>query len=69
MTHLIPSTSNEYIAKGILPEILHELSKILNFTYTVYKPSHGKWGTVHNNGSWNGLVRDLINETYDIGKK
>ena len=39
----------------------------MNFTYQVTKPPDNKWGTLTKDGSWNGLVNELINKRADIG--
>ena len=36
--------------------LLKEVSKLLNFTYTIVNPEDGKWGHIEADGTWSGLV-------------
>ena len=38
------------------------LSEMLNFTYTLYEVEDGKFGSQNNDGTWNGLVGDIVQE-------
>ena len=40
----------------------------MNFTYTVKKPPDGSYGAIKSDGSWSGLVGELIKKKADIGK-
>ena len=40
----------------------------MNFTYEVTKPPDNKFGGITKDGSWNGMVKELINKRADIGK-
>ena len=52
---------------GIVPDILDEISKMLNFTYSKAFARDGNWGTVNlETGQWNGLIRDLLDDVVDI---
>ena len=52
---------------GIVPDILEEISKMLNFTYSKTFARDGNWGTVNlETGEWNGLIRDLLDNVVDI---
>jgi hypothetical protein len=39
----------------------------MNFTYTLMKPSDGKWGSIQPDGTWNGIIGELANQEIDIG--
>ena len=58
---------NQIIGKGIYFETFEELKRILNFTYSLDSSPDGKYGSLHENGSWNGMVRALKDDIYDIG--
>ena len=52
---------------GIVPDILDEMSRMLNFTYLKALARDGNWGTVNpETGEWNGLIRDLLDNAVDI---
>jgi hypothetical protein len=52
-------TGYEYI-------MLHEASKVMNFTYEMTNPADLQWGVVEN-GSWNGMVGDVTSGKADLG--
>ena len=58
---------DQIIGKGIYFETFEELKRILNFTYSLDSSPDGKYGSLHENGSWNGMVRALKDDIYDIG--
>lgn len=51
---------------GIEGQIVETLSDQFNFTPN-YINCHGVWGAQQENGSWNGIVRMLIDQQADIG--
>ena len=38
----------------------------MNFTYTVKKPTDYSWGSLHSNGSWNGMIKMLLDKEVDF---
>ena len=42
------------------------LQDIMNFTYTLRKPSDGQWGVLKN-GKWTGMIGALQRKEVDIG--
>uniref|UniRef100_A0A8W8MCP3 Ionotropic glutamate receptor L-glutamate and glycine-binding domain-containing protein n=1 Tax=Magallana gigas TaxID=29159 RepID=A0A8W8MCP3_MAGGI len=44
---------------GYCMDLLRELAKALNFTYTVIEAPDGEFGTLLQNGSWSGMVGQL----------
>ncbi len=40
---------------------------MLNFTFTVTEPPDRKWGTHLGNGSWNGMIQQLMDRHADFG--
>ena len=43
------------------------LQDIMNFTYTLRKPPDGQWGSLTKNGTWTGMVNELLHKKADIG--
>ena len=46
--------------KGYCMDLLDELARILKFTYEVYTSPDGLYGAETENGSWNGMIGELI---------
>ncbi len=64
---MILQEDGSYKVSGLIPDILEAMRVILNFTYTVKQPPDKSWGSVNENGDWNGMVRQLIDGQSDIG--
>ena len=47
--------------EGFCIDLMDKLSEILGFTYTLYLVEDGQFGGQNEDGSWNGLVGDLVN--------
>ena len=41
--------------------------KQLNFTYKLRKPKDMNWGALSADGSWNGMIKELLLEEQDMG--
>ncbi|XP_059180131.1 glutamate receptor ionotropic, delta-1-like isoform X2 [Centropristis striata] len=52
--------------KGFSIDVLDALAKILGFKYEIYQVSDSKYGAQLPNGSWNGMIGDLINKRADL---
>ncbi|XP_066549590.1 glutamate receptor ionotropic, delta-1 [Amia ocellicauda] len=52
--------------KGFSIDVLDALAKSLGFKYEIYQVSDGKYGTQLPNGSWNGMIGELINKRADL---
>ncbi|XP_057682965.1 glutamate receptor ionotropic, delta-1-like isoform X1 [Corythoichthys intestinalis] len=52
--------------KGFSIDVLEALAKILGFKYDIYQVSDSKYGSQLPNGSWNGMIGDLINKKADL---
>ncbi|MBN3297553.1 GRID1 protein, partial [Amia calva] len=52
--------------KGFSIDVLDALAKSLGFKYEIYQVSDGKYGTQLPNGSWNGMIGELINKAADL---
>lgn len=46
--------------KGFSIDVLDALAKILGFKYDIYQVGDGKYGSALPNGSWNGMIGELI---------
>lgn len=46
--------------KGFSIDVLDALSRILGFKYDIYQVEDGKYGSQLPNGSWNGMIGELI---------
>lgn len=52
--------------KGFSIDVLDALAKILGFKYEIYQVSDGKYGSQLPNGTWNGMIGELINKVRNI---
>ncbi|XP_059374950.1 glutamate receptor ionotropic, delta-1-like isoform X3 [Carassius carassius] len=52
--------------KGFSIDVLDTLAKILGFKYEMYQVADGKYGSPQANGSWNGLIGELIGKRADM---
>lgn len=52
--------------KGFSIDVLDALAKNLGFKYEIYQVGDGKYGHHLPNGSWNGMIGDLINKRADM---
>ncbi|KAK7918673.1 hypothetical protein WMY93_009957 [Mugilogobius chulae] len=52
--------------KGFSIDVLDALAKSLGFKYDIYQVSDSKYGSQLSNGSWNGMIGDLINKKADV---
>jgi ionotropic kainate glutamate receptor 4 len=48
--------------QGFCIDLLEEIAEICKINYTIYLVSDGKYGVPNENGQWNGLVKELIEE-------
>lgn len=48
--------------KGFSIDVLDALAKILGFKYDIYQVSDSKYGSQLTNGTWNGMIGELINK-------
>ncbi|XP_067091835.1 glutamate receptor ionotropic, delta-1 [Osmerus mordax] len=52
--------------KGFSIDVLDALAKILGFKYDIYQVADSKYGTPLPNGSWNGMIGELISKRADV---
>ena len=46
--------------EGYCVDLINEISKLLEFNYTIKIVEDLKYGTKNERGEWNGLIRELI---------
>ena len=51
--------------EGYCIDLFKELAKILKFTYEFYPTPDGYYGAKTENGTWNGLIGELIKKVYN----
>ena len=51
--------------EGYCIDLFKELAKILKFTYEFYPTPDGYYGAKTENGTWNGLIGELIEKVYN----
>ncbi|CAH3162257.1 unnamed protein product [Pocillopora meandrina] len=52
--------------KGYCIDLLDELAKNLKFTYEIYLSPDGMYGAELENGTWNGMIGELVGKRADI---
>ena len=53
-------------ASGFYVDLLIKMAEKLAFTYEIYEVEDKAWGGKYSNGSWDGLMRDLITMKADM---
>ncbi|XP_063881241.1 glutamate receptor ionotropic, kainate 3-like isoform X2 [Scylla paramamosain] len=53
-------------ASGILIELLHSLTRLYNFSYTMKLPDDDQWGSINSEGKWNGMVGEVHRYEMDM---
>lgn len=46
--------------EGFCIDILNEIAHKMNFRYEIYKVPDNQYGNDNGNGSWNGMIRELM---------
>ena len=57
---------NQSLAYGRGIDILIQLSKMLNFKFSLFKRFDENWGSIDENGNWNGMISNLMSSEADI---
>ena len=52
--------TGKYRFEGFLLDLLEHLSQRLHFEYDVYEVKDGNYGKKLEDGTWNGMIRDLM---------
>ena len=60
------SMSGKYNLEGSYPDLLNLQAKTLNFTYTYVPPPDNAWGSLQEDGTWNGMVALIQNGVVDF---
>ena len=48
--------------EGYCIDLLKELARNLKFTYEIYPSPDGLYGAETENGTWNGMIGEIVNE-------
>lgn len=48
--------------EGYCIDLLNELARNLKFTYEIYVSPDGMYGAKTDNGTWNGMIGEIVNE-------
>ena len=51
---------------GYCIDLLNELARNLHFTYDIYPSPDGLYGAETKNGTWNGMIRELLNKVFKL---
>ena len=58
----------KYEVTGSFPDLLNSLANTMNFTYTIGPPPDNKWGGQQPDGSWNGMMDQVVKDKIDFGR-
>ena len=47
--------------EGYCVDLFEELARMLRFKYEFYKSPDGKYGSITENGSWDGMIQEILN--------
>ena len=59
-----PSKLEDY--EGYIPDLLANISGIINKKFTIRKVADGKYGAKSSDGTWNGMIRELMDDVSDM---
>ena len=48
--------------EGFCIDLFEQLAKMLHFTYEIYHSPDGQYGGITENGTWNGMMGELVNK-------
>ena len=60
-----PNSTKFRCCSGFCVDLIKKFSSDLSFDFALKRVKDGKWGGIVN-GTWNGLVAELINEETDL---
>ena len=61
------SQKREQFISGFVGDVWTSLEKTLNFTTKLSKPSDDTWGSLNPDGTWTGIINDIIQNRTQIG--
>ena len=65
---VVKKEDNGYISyEGYCIDLIHELARNLKFTFEINPSPDGFFGAKTANGTWNGLIGELVNEVCENG--
>ncbi|XP_050678788.1 ionotropic receptor 25a isoform X1 [Leptidea sinapis] len=53
--------------KGYCIDLIEEIRQIVKFDYEITLAPDGNYGTMDDNGNWNGIIKELVEKRADIG--
>ncbi|KAG8261588.1 hypothetical protein J6590_069537 [Homalodisca vitripennis] len=62
----VDSAGNEKFS-GYCVDLLEEIRKLIGFEYEIYIAPDNEFGTMDEQGQWNGIIRELIEKRAEIG--
>lgn len=63
---ILRDANHRPIYEGFCIDLIKELARKMKFSYELVEPSSGKFGIRHKNGSFDGLVGDLVKGDTDL---
>ena len=58
--------NNTRTYRGLMMDAVKYIQTKTNFTYSILDENDGLWGTRDENGSWNGLIREIMENGADV---
>lgn len=55
-------SDGSFTYEGYCIDLLNELARILKFAYEIYPSPDGLYGTKTKNGTWNGMIGELVSK-------
>ena len=52
--------------QGFCIDILDQIAQKMNFRYEIYKVPDNNYGSEDENGTWNGMIRELVDKVRNI---
>ena len=62
-TNFVKDKDGKFVKySGLVIEVLNQISYKLNFTYSVHEPADGQFGTEQADGSFNGMIKQVMDK-------
>ena len=58
-------TSPEYRYRGFCIDLFDRIASVLDFTYEIYETPDSFFGSLNNDGNWNGAINELMEKVRD----